>query len=287
MLALVALAGSSVGCARGAADVAAPAPRVVTLVPAASAIIDALGARAHLVGVTRYSAVEGVPVVGGMDARPEAVLARSPDLVVLGDYPSQAAQKAQLEALGVAVLAPSLVRVDDLRAALVTLGEALGRQAKAAELVAALDRDLAEAKRRAAERGPVKVLLVYDVQQGYVYTTGGGDHLSELLALCGAENVAAGGPLTTRLALDAVLARKPDLVLHVAPGQAYPDDAAARAFWASLPEVPAVKAGHVHVWPDDHLAQNGPWIGAAALRLSTLLDRVAAGPVPDGAKRDR
>jgi ABC-type Fe3+-hydroxamate transport system substrate-binding protein len=277
-VALVVVAAALGGCGRGAGQVPAPTPRVVSLVPAASAIIDALGAKAHLVGVTRYCAVTGPPVIGGMDARPEAVLAQDPDLVVLGDYPSQAALREQLTALGLNAVAPSFVGIDDLRAAVTRLGAALGREAAAAALVAALDRDLALAKERAASRRPVKVLLVYDVQQGYVYTTGGGDHLGALLDLCGARNIAQGGPLTTRLALDAVLARGPELILHVAPGEAYPDDAAARAYWKSLPEVPAVRAGHVYVWPDDHLAQNGPWIGAAALQLSDLLDRVAGAP---------
>lgn len=276
--ALVVVAAVVGGCGRGAGQVPAPAPRVVSLVPAASAIIDALGAKAHLVGVTRYCAVKGPPVLGGMDARPEAVMAQDPDLVVVGDYPSQTALREQLAALGMTVVAPSFVGIDDLRAAVTSLGGALGRGAAAEALVAAMDRDLALAKARAASRRPIKVLLVYDVQQGYVYTTGGGDHLGEVLALCGAQNIAQGGPLTTRLALDAVLARGPELILHVAPGDAYPDDAAARAYWKSLPEVPAVRDGQVYVWPDDHLAQNGPWIGAAALQLSDLLDRVAGSP---------
>jgi len=274
--AIIVLAASGVGCGREGSEPAVPAPRVVSLVPAATAIIDALGAKAHLVGITRYSEVEGPPVIGGMDARPEAVVARSPDLVVLGDYPSQKAQRDQLEALELKVIAPSFVRVTDMKAAIAQLGAALGRDAQAQALADALEADLAEAARRAAGRRSLKVLLVYDVQQGYVYTTGGGDHLSELLSLCGAKNIAAGGPLTTRLALDAVLARAPDVILHVAPWATYADDEAARAFWKSLPEIPAVKTGHVYVWPDNHLAQNGPWIGAAAVRLSELLDRVAS-----------
>ena len=265
------------GCGRAPGKVPAPAPRVVSLVPAATAIIAALGAKDHLVGVTRYCEVTGPPVLGGMDARPEAVMAQEPDLVVVGDYPSQAPLRAQLAALGLKVLATPFLRLADLRAAVLSLGEALGRGPRAAELVARLDQDLAAARARAAARRPLRVLLVFDVQQGYVYTTGGGDHLGELLALTGAVNVAVGGPLTTRLALEGVLARAPDLILHVAPSGAYPDDAAARGFWQSLPEVPAVHTGQVYVWPDNHLAQNGPWIGAAALRLADLLDRVAAG----------
>ena len=275
MALLAALALAS--CARATADPAAPKPRVVSLTPAATAIIASLEASAHLVGVTRYCDAPGVAPVGGMDARPEAVLARAPDLVVVGDYPSQAPLRAELEALGVRVEAVPLVRLSELRASTLRLGAALGRSTQAQALVASLDADLATARRRAATRRPVRVLLVYEVAQGYVYTSGGGDHLGDLLDASGAVNVAAGGPLTTRLALDGVLARAPELILHVAPSPGLPDDASALAHWRSLPDLPAVAGGHVHVWPDNHLAQNGPWVGSSALRLADLLDRVAAG----------
>jgi len=267
-------------CARAPVDAAAPSPRVVSLTPAATAIIDALGARDHLVGVTRYCNVTGVPVVGGIDARPEAVLARRPDLVVIGDYPSQNPLRVELEALHVPVDAPLLIRVADLRAAILHLGDVLGRAPRATALVAALDAGFATARARAARRRAVRVLLVYEVAQGYVYTSGGGDHLDDVLAANGAVNIAAGGPLTTRLALDAVLARAPDLILHAAPNATFPDDAAALAYWKNLADLPAVRAGHVAVWPDDHLAQNGPWIGDSAVRLADLLDRVAPPEAP-------
>lgn len=279
----VAIALVAACAARDAPRHDAPAPRVVSLNPAATAIVAALGAGDHLVGVTRYCEAPGAPVLGDMNPRPEQVLARTPDLVLAGDYPSQAALRDQLTALDVAVLALPLVRLADQRAATLTLGARLDRGERAAELAAALDAALARAAARAAARPPVRVLLVFDVEQGYVYTTGGGDHTAELLAAAGATNIAAGGPLTSRLALDAVLARAPDLILHVAPSPRFPDAASARAHWASLPDLPAVRAGHVHVWPDDQLAQNGPWIGGpggALDRLGDLLDRVAAAPSP-------
>ena len=115
------------------------------------------------------------------------------------------------------------------------------------------------------------MLLVYDVQPGFVLTTGGGDHISELIALAGGVNVAAPGPLTSRLGLEEVLAKAPDLIVHVAADSRFTNDQAARDYWRSFPDLPAVRHGQVFVWPDDLLARNGPHLAAVAVRLGALV----------------
>lgn len=278
-LALAAIAALPyAGCERRhPARTDAPAPRVVSLVPAATAVVVALGAADHLVGVTRYCHAAGVAVVGDMSPPPERVLAREPDLVLVGDYPSQGPVREKLAALGVDTLPLAFTTLADMRASTLTLGERFDARPAAEALVARLDAALSAGRARAAERGPVRVLLVYGLEPGFVYTTAGGDHVSELLATIGGVNVVHDGGLTVRLGLEAVLARAPELVLHVAPDAALPDDAAALAFWrAALPDLPAVKRGQVRVWPNDRLAQNGPWLADVVAPLADLLDRAAA-----------
>ncbi len=265
------------GRAEAPAASAAPTPRLVSVNPAATAIVDALGASAHLVGVTRYCRVAGVPVVGDTMPPLDRILARTPDAVLIGDYPSQRPLREQLSALGVRVIVVPTVTLADLRASTRALGRELGAEDRASALVADIDEALAAAKARAAQRDRVRALFVFDIQQGYVYTTGGHDHLAELLDAVGADNVAAGGPLTSRLALDAVLARAPELILHAAPSERFPDDAAARRYWReALPNVPAVARGQVYVWPDDRLAQNAPWIASAVGPMADLVAAAAA-----------
>ncbi|MCB9732097.1 MAG: ABC transporter substrate-binding protein [Deltaproteobacteria bacterium] len=276
-LILAALAALAAACGRRDGPRPAPAPRVVSIVPAATAVVVALGEADHLVGVTRYGHAPGVPVVGDTNPPPERVLAQEPDLVLVGDYPSQAPTREKLAALGVETLPLPFVTLADMRAATLTLGARLGATPEAEALVARLDAALAAGRARATERGPVKVLVVYGTEPGFVYTTAGGDHVSELLAAVGGVNVVHDGGLTVRLGLEAVLARAPELVLHVAPDAALPDDAAALAYWRqALPDLPAARRGQVRVWPDDHLAQNGPWLADAVAPLAALLDRAAA-----------
>jgi len=267
-----------VGLALGACGVTpppalvGPATRVVSLAPALTATLRALGAGDRLVGVTRFCDAPGVPVVGDLTPQLEVVVAARPDLVVMGEYGSQSGAADKLRALGLGVRTWPLVTIDEMRRATLALGELVGR----ADPARALDRQIAAALARLVDgaRGlrPVRVLVVYDVQPGFVLTTGGGDHISELIALAGGINVASPGPVTARLGLEEVIARAPELVLHVAPDPRFPDDAAAAAYWRGLsPELPAVAHAAVRVWPDDRLAQNGPHLASVADRLGPLV----------------
>lgn len=254
----------------------APAPRVVSLAPALTAIVHALGADAHLVGVTSFCDAPGKPVVGDLAPRPEAVLAQRPDLVLMAGYASQADTAAALGALGLRVDTLPLVTLADMRASTATLGRLLHREPAATAALAAFDQALS-----AAPRGrPVKTLIVYDLQPGFVTTTGGGDHIAELAALLGADNIAR-GPVTLRLGLERVLEAAPELILHVAPDQRFPDSAAALAHWSAWPSLPAVARRQVIVYPDDALARNGPHLAAVVPRLAALIDAArAAEPAP-------
>ena len=216
--------------------------------------------------MTSFCDAPGKPVVGDLQPRPEAVLAQRPDLVLMAGYASQAPTSAALAALGLDVRTLPLLTLTDMKTTTLALGALLHREAAAAAAVAAFARAVL-----AAPRGrPVKTLLVYDVQPGFVTTTGGGDHIAELAALLGAENVAH-GPTTLRLGLERVLEAAPELILHVAPDQRFPSSAAAIAHWSAWPALPAVARGQVTVWPDDALARNGPHLASVVPRLSAII----------------
>lgn len=284
---LLATAGCGPGAAQTQARASGEAARVVSLAPSLTQMVVGLGRAERLVGVTRYCDAPGVPVVG--DARPqvERVLAARPALVVAPRYASMAADVAGLRAQGLDVLELPLESVGDARQAMLALGGRLGAQAEAQAMVAALDEAMAGARAEAGARtARPGVLLVYEVADGYVYTTGGGDHLAEVLDAVGARNVAAGGALTARLPLERVEAMAPELIVHVAPSARFGDDAAALAYWqAASPTLPAVVEKRVHVWPNGALATHGPGLAAAIARLSGLVAAAAHAPPtrPDAA----
>lgn len=249
----------------------APRPRVVSLAPALTAIVQAVGATPHLVGVTSYCNVPGVPVVGDFNPRPEAVMAQAPDVVLMAGYESQSSVASSLTALGLNVKTLPLVTLADMRASTRAVGAIVGAEAAATAAIEAFDRALGAVV--VSPKRP-KVLLVYDVQPGFVITTGGGDHLSELVAACGGVN-AISGPVTARIGLERVLEAAPDLILHVAPDQRFADSAAAMKHWSAWASLPAVAHGDVVVYPDDGLARNGPHLATVVPRLAAFIAAAA------------
>ena len=264
----------ALGCGRPA-EVAGTqaAPRVVSLAPSLTAIVRAVGGDAHLVGVTAYCDAPGVAVVGDFSPRPEAVLAQRPDIVLMAGYETQAATASALTGLGLVVKTLPLVTLADMHATTRAVAALLGREAAGEAVLAAFDEALAKA--RPSDAQVVKVLLVYDVQPGFVITTGGGDHLSELVLALAGKNL-IDGPVTARIGLERVLEGAPDLILHVAPDVHFPDSASAMKHWATWPELPAVKRGQVVVYPDDGFARNGPHLATVVPRLGAIIAHARA-----------
>jgi iron complex transport system substrate-binding protein len=126
----------------------------------------ALGAGAQLVGVDDYSArqqsaVRELPAVGGLfNPSLEAILALSPDLVVLVPSAQQRELRARLEALGVGVLELPNITLAELLASIEALGARVGREVAARERVGAI-RSAWEAAAAASRALPrVRTLLV-------------------------------------------------------------------------------------------------------------------------------
>src|SRR3954468_5909678 len=92
--------------AGGTLRLEAPARSVVSLIPASTELLFAIGAGSSLVGRTRYcdypAAAKAVPDLGdGIKPSIEAVLAQRPDLVVLYNSGQNAAVAGRLRELGV------------------------------------------------------------------------------------------------------------------------------------------------------------------------------------------
>src|SRR5213078_3976102 len=123
---------------------AAPARRVVSLLPSFTEILFAIGAGERLVGRTTWCdyppAARDVPSVGdGMPPNIEAVAARKPDLVVLYNSGPNVTAAQQLERLGIQTVLLELNRLEDLGPATRRLGQLTGLRHAADSLAAAMD----------------------------------------------------------------------------------------------------------------------------------------------------
>ncbi len=236
--------------------------RVVSLTPSATEVIAALGATDLLVGVDEYSKyppdVTKLPKVGSfLTPNLEAIVRLHPTLVVIDDVHGRAA--GALHDAGITTVECPIHALPDVRQALTTIGERLGKSEQANRVVAGIDAALGEARGRRPAKRP-RVLAIIDREAGglgNLVAAGPGSWLDELLAVAGGENViAAAGVRYPKISMEEVLRGTPDVILDVSHGDL--------AAWNTV-DVPAVKAGRV-------VSLDEPFLIAPSPRVKDALD---------------
>jgi iron complex transport system substrate-binding protein len=192
-----------------------PAQRVVSLIPAATELLFAIGAGDLVVGRTQYcdypTAARVVANLGdGINPNIEAVLARKPDLVVLYNSGQNAAVATRLRELGIPAARINTDALRDVPRVAALLGLLTGLRRGADSVAAVFDTALAHASQSGAERRPKILLLVWEQPP---MTVGRGSFLSELIERAGGDNLFADITAPSGVvSVEAVAARDPDLI---------------------------------------------------------------------------
>ena len=252
---------------------AAPAKRIVSLAPHVTELLFAAGAGDRLIAGVDYSdhppAARRLRTVGSYtDVNVEAVLAVRPDLVVGWRAGNRPEQLHQLERLGLPVYRTDPQRLADIPAALRDLGRLAGTGDRAERAAEAFESGLAELA--ASHRNARRLRVFYQVWDQPLMTVGGGHWIDQVITLCGGENVFAGLTAPTpSVSLEAVLAAAPEVILAGGMGG---KDPAWLARWQQWPDLPAVRAGHLHAVDPDWLQRAGPRLLLGARAVCSALD---------------
>lgn len=222
----------------GASADATAAERIVTLAPHLAELVCAAGACNELVGVSARSdypaEVLQKPQIGDASAlNLEAILALKPTLILAWDGGTPVDRSARLRRLGLRVENIATRHLDDIANALIQIGHWTGH-ADTAEHAAATFRAELDALRR-EHQGDHRLQVVFQIETAPAYTINRDSPISEMITLCGGDNVFADLPkLAQPVGAEAMLARQPDVVL-------YGDDespAAIARYWQRLPSRP-------------------------------------------------
>jgi iron complex transport system substrate-binding protein len=247
--------------------------RIVTLAPHLTELVFAAGAGERLVGTLDSSdyppAARLVPRIGDVDRLDaERLVAVRPDLVLLWGDGSPTAQRELLSRLGLRVLSLEQHSLADVPASLERLGVLLGTEPIAHAAADALRRDIEALRQR--YQGVRRLRVFYQVWSMPLYTLGGRHIASEMLRVCGAENVFADQPVSSFVVdEEAVYARDPD-VIALAGSAA--EDAEWLNRWQTRAPLRAVTSGNVITLDPDLVNRMGPRIG---LGTATLCARLA------------
>jgi len=246
-----------------------PPARIVSLVPATTELLFALGAGSRLVGRTHWdewpAEALAVPDLGpGVRPNIEAVLAAHPDLVLLYASTDNRAAATTLRAAGIATLSLKVDRIEHFERGALLLGRILGDSVVARTVVDSVRATLDGVAARTAARARSRVVWPVDVAP--LIVIGGGSFLHQLIEVAGGVNVYGDmEAVSPQLSLESVHARDPDIIL------ANPALAArirAEPAWAGLR---AVRTGRVIEADEVLMGRPSVRMGEAAGALAKLL----------------
>jgi iron complex transport system substrate-binding protein len=278
-----------VACAPGAAPsarerpAAGPPQRIVSIVPAVTEMLFAIGAGPNVVAVSSFDAwpaeVKGLPRVGALlDPDIERVLQLRPDLVVV--YGSTPEVREKLERAGIATFPYVMGGLDNLMGTIRRLGRAVGRAQEAEKVAAGLEARFDAIRARVAGRKRPRTLLVFGREPGTlraIDASGGVGFLADIVTLAGGENVfAAEKREAVRVSTEGILAAAPEIVIDLHYGRTLSAEQIdlERAAWRTLPALPAVRDGRVALLVGDEFVVPGPRLADAAEAIADVLHPV-------------
>jgi iron complex transport system substrate-binding protein len=243
-------------------SLAAPAQRIVSLAPHVTEQLFAAGAGAKVVAASEYSdypeAAQRLPrVASSGTVNLEMVLALKPDLVVAWRLEATSAALARLESLGVPVFYSEPRRLAQIPQMIEALGELAGTGAVAGPLARALRNELTQLEKTYRARRPVSVF--YQIAERPLMTLGGGQFVSDAIALCGGRSIfAASALMAPQVNVESVLAADPEAIVTTFDGWL--------EAWRRFPGLRAVRAGNLFTVPVNEMHRHGPRaVGATAL----------------------
>jgi len=255
---------------------AAEVQRIISLAPAVTETVFALGMGDRLVGVSIYCdypppALKIDRVGTFLTPNVEAIIAKRPDVIIAMPTPGNQSSVEALRRLGLTVLLVDPQSVADIEASVLTIGRALGREDAAHALVTHIEARMAAVRARLAGAPERTVLMV--VGQTPLIAVGAGTFQDELIRMARGVNVAgAGGGTWPHLSIEFAVAVAPEVIIDTSMGNEEQSGAApAMAFWASFPTIPAVRDHRVYGYKEYRLLRPGPRIDEALEALARFV----------------
>jgi iron complex transport system substrate-binding protein len=249
--------------------------RIISVVPAATEILFALGAGPRVVAVSSFDHeppdVNQLPRVGAlMDPDVERILALKPDLIVI--YGSQHDLAQQMSRAGIPQFAFLHGGLSDILTTITALGERTDTREGANRLVASIRSQLDAVSARVAGKPRPRTLIVFGRDPGALrnlYASGGIGFLHDMVEAAGGADVFADVKReSVQATSETLIARAPEVIIEIrASDEAAPnpDD------WNALPSIPAVRQHKVVALVGTELVTAGPRVAAATERIARAI----------------
>jgi len=252
-----------------------PAQRIISLAPHITEILFEVGAGEQIVGTVNYSnypeAATRIPQVGGYNRLDlESILQLQPDLILGWESGNSTVEVERLRALGLPVRLSEPHRLEDIAVLMEQFGTLTGHAEQGHRRAKVYRQRLERLRSRYADASPVTVF--YQVWNQPLITINGAQVISDVIALCGGENVFADlDGLSPRISVEAVLQRNPQVIIASGMDGARPEWLDE---WKRYSILQAVAAANLYHVPPDILQRHGPRLVEGAEQLCLALEEV-------------
>jgi iron complex transport system substrate-binding protein len=274
----------------GPSDAATQAPaaasRVISLVPAVTEMLFAIGAGDQVVGVSSFDRfppeVASKPRVGALvDPDFERIISLRPDLVIV--YHTQTDLMSRLERLHIPMFRYEHAGLADITRTIRAIGDRTGRTTRAGALANTVERDLDAIRRRVAGQPRPRTALLFGREAGTlrsIYASAGVGFLHDMLETAGGDDVFGDVKRESlQVTTEVLLARAPDVIVETRSAEGWTPARLARerSVWSALPSLPAVRRGRVYILADDRFEIPGPRVAESVRLIADVLHPAAGG----------
>lgn len=248
--------------------------RIVSLTPATTEILFAIGAGPRVVATTDFDDYppEAVPLPDvasytGVDV--EKIVGLEADLVIAGGNnfnPPEAL--ARLRSLGIPVLVVYAPDTKTILADIELVGRAVGRAEEATALAASIQADFEAVA--AATAGLPRPRVFYELDAtNEIYGPADDSFLAEMIELAGGDPITTGSPTVFSISLEKLVAADPEvIILGDAAYGVTPDVVRSRPGWGTMT---AVRTGAIRPIDDIVVTRPGPRIALGLRELARAI----------------
>lgn len=235
--------------------------RVISLAPSVTEVVFALEQGHRLKGVTRFSnfppETRNLPRIGSyVHLDVEKIFSLRPDLCIAikDGNPVEAIRK--LEALGVPVYAVDPKNLDAVQEMISDLGSLLDAKLQAEKIVDNMKERIEKIRVRVSKIQN-RPRVFFQIGISPIVSVGTNTFLHELITLAGGQNLTEGPEPYPRLAVEQIIALKPDVIIitSMTRGQSFDT---VKAQWSQWSNIPAVKNNRIFLIDSDIVDRPSP-----------------------------